>query len=191
MKYATSRYVLIKKRHYSSVDVDPYDDNPCIDDQGHSVVWNDEVVSSERLDRCVACGLTVMRRGEESTVEGYIICDIVSDSMEGAKQHGENRANQLIESVRPEVAELCKSLGVARLDLFGSMATGRAGPDSDVDVLVEFIDGKYRLLGEYMDLKWGLERIFDRDGDVVVERAIKNPYFKQSVEVTRRNIYAR
>jgi uncharacterized protein len=35
-----------------------------------------------------------------------------------------------------------RALGVARLALFGSVARNEAGPDSDVDLLVEFYPGK-------------------------------------------------
>jgi hypothetical protein len=41
----------------------------------------------------------------------------------------------------------------------------------------------------YFDLKEGLEIIFGRTVDVVVEDAIRNPYFKQSVDQNRVNIY--
>lgn len=74
--------------------------------------------------------------------------------------------------------------------MFGSATTDRFGPDSDVDVLVEFDPDAGDLFDRYFDLKEGLEQILGRDVDVVVERAMKNPYFKASIEHTRRNIYA-
>ena len=36
------------------------------------------------------------------------------------------------------LAELCRRHGVRRLSLFGSAATGKLGPESDLDFLVEF-----------------------------------------------------
>jgi predicted nucleotidyltransferase len=39
------------------------------------------------------------------------------------------------------LAELCRRHGIKRLSLFGSVLKGRAGPDSDVDMLVEFEPG--------------------------------------------------
>ena len=38
--------------------------------------------------------------------------------------------------------EFCRRHGIRRLALFGSMLRGTAGPDSDVDLLVEFDQGR-------------------------------------------------
>jgi uncharacterized protein len=40
------------------------------------------------------------------------------------------------------LVELCRRHRVRRLSLFGSMLKGSAGPDSDVDLLVEFEPGQ-------------------------------------------------
>ncbi len=37
-----------------------------------------------------------------------------------------------------ELAELCRGWHIRKLSLFGSTLRGEAGPDSDVDLLVEF-----------------------------------------------------
>jgi hypothetical protein len=39
---------------------------------------------------------------------------------------------------RARLADFCRRHHIRRLSLFGSVLTGRFGPDSDVDVLVEF-----------------------------------------------------
>ncbi len=39
------------------------------------------------------------------------------------------------------LAELCRRHGIARLSLFGSVLREDFGPDSDVDVLIEFLPG--------------------------------------------------
>ena len=184
----------MRRREYSNYDDDagtPWQDWPCVDEQGHSVVWGDIHDAGARMDRCVACGLAVAMGDGKSVVKGYQICGAVFDDVESVKRRGDEIASQLVERVRPEVAELCRSTRVSCLDMFGSMATGLAEPESDVDVLVKFIDDEYRLLREYFDLKWGLEKIFSRDVDVVVEGDFTNPYFKRSIERTRRNVYAR
>jgi len=41
--------------------------------------------------------------------------------------------------LRPQIDALCQRHHVRRLELFGSAATGRVGPDSDVDFLVDFV----------------------------------------------------
>jgi len=91
---------------------------------------------------------------------------------------------------KPAIISLCRRLQVKRLDIFGSATADGFGPESDVDVLVEFECNAGDLFDRYFDLKENLEQILGRDVDVVVERALKNPYFKASIEHTRKNIYA-
>ena len=91
-----------------------------------------------------------------------------------------------------ELEQLCRQHYVQRLDLFGSAAAGtyRLG-ESDLDFLVEF---KPLPPGAYADTYFGLlealERLFGQPVDLVVASAIKNPYFRQSVEQTRAPLYA-
>ena len=68
-------------------------------------------------------------------------------------------------------AELERQFGVASLALFGSVARDEAGPDSDVDVLVEFRETPG--LSEYMRLKWWLEERLERRVDLVMKGALK------------------
>ena len=96
-----------------------------------------------------------------------------------------------IEKRADEVKRLCLQYGVRRLDLFGSAATGPYDPEaSDLDFLVEF---QPAALDAYADAYFGLlealGRLFGRPVDLVVESAIKNPYFLQSVERTRTPVY--
>ena len=41
-----------------------------------------------------------------------------------------------------ELAEFCRTHGIRRLSLFGSVLKGTARPDSDIDLLVEFEPGR-------------------------------------------------
>lgn len=95
-----------------------------------------------------------------------------------------------IDQFRPEVARLCQQLKVRRLDLFGSAASDDLTTDSDVDILVQFDRDGGGLFNRYFDLKEGLEELFGREVDVVIEKSLKNPYFKANIERSRRNLYA-
>jgi predicted nucleotidyltransferase len=62
---------------------------------------------------------------------------------------------------------------------------------SDLDFLVEFqplSPGSYA--DAYFDLKEGLETLFQCPVDLIVESAIKNPYFLKSVQQSKRGLYA-
>ena len=94
---------------------------------------------------------------------------------------------------RAEIEALCRKLGVKRLDVFGSAATGDFKPEtSDLDFLVEFEDNAKGpgYAHHYFDLKDALEALFDRHVDLVVSSAIRNPYFRASAERSRVQLYA-
>jgi hypothetical protein len=95
-----------------------------------------------------------------------------------------------INELKPAICELCRHVRIKRLDIFGSAISGKLTAESDVDVLVQFDREPGDLFNRYFELKEGLEEIFGRKVDIVVEESLKNPYFKLSIERTRKNIYA-
>jgi predicted nucleotidyltransferase len=90
-----------------------------------------------------------------------------------------------------ELAALARRYGVARLELFGSAATGAFDPEtSDLDFLVEFENpGPEGKFNAYFGLLNELTALFGRPVDLVSIRAITNPYFRKGVNETRRTIY--
>jgi predicted nucleotidyltransferase len=93
---------------------------------------------------------------------------------------------------RAELEALCRRFDVLRLEVFGSAVTGAFNDESDLDFLVELrFDGSYGGYADrYFSLLEGLEDLFGRPVDLVVDSAIKNPFFRQSVEQTRVPLYA-
>jgi len=92
---------------------------------------------------------------------------------------------------REAVAELCRRYGVARLSLFGSALTAEFDPaTSDVDFLVEFADDSEGLFNAYFGLQEELERLLGRPVDLVMPKALENPYFAASVTRSREVVYA-
>jgi len=93
---------------------------------------------------------------------------------------------------RQAVEELCRRRHVRRLELFGSAATGQSfGPESDFDFLVEFeplVPSGYA--DAYFGLLEDLVELLGRPVDLVDDTAIKNPYFRQSVDQSRVLLYA-
>ena len=97
-----------------------------------------------------------------------------------------------ISSRREELRELCQRFHVRRLDLFGSAAGDDFDPArSDLDFLVEF---RPTPPGGYADaffgLKESLEQLFGRPVDLVAAAAIRNPFFRESVEGAKVPLYA-
>ena len=99
----------------------------------------------------------------------------------------------LIEDNRAAIVELCRRFNVARLEVFGSAADGEFDPArSDVDFLIEFAAGQdlSPWLTHYFDFRRELEGLLGRSVDLVMPKAMKNPYFIREVNRTRRVLYA-
>lgn len=97
-----------------------------------------------------------------------------------------------IEEHRVELVELCRRHHVLRLSLFGSATRDDFDLQrSDLDFLVDF---ESLPPGQYADAFFGLlqslERLFGRQVDLVVASAIRNPYFRQSIDQTKTLLYA-
>lgn len=97
-----------------------------------------------------------------------------------------------LESKRDAIVALCEKYGVHSLDLFGSAADDDWHPEkSDLDFVVVFRPQSGSSIADrYLGLAQDLERLFGRRVDVVTERAIRNPFFRRSVEANRVAVYA-
>lgn len=87
---------------------------------------------------------------------------------------------------------LCRRYKVNRLYAFGSVLTSKFNDDSDVDIPVDFnedIDHN-NYADNYFDFHSALRSLFGREVDLVDESAIRNPYFKEELEETKKLIYA-
>ena len=73
-----------------------------------------------------------------------------------------------------ESAGQIRSCGVRRLDLFGSMLRGDSGPESDVDVLVEFEPGA-KTYDNFLQLSLLLEEILGRRVELLTRESL-SPY---------------
>ncbi len=96
-----------------------------------------------------------------------------------------------INAYMDELAELCRKYGVKRLELFGSAARGDfTAQHSDVDFIVNFAEAHpLGAFEQYFGFKEALEQLFERSVDLVEEKAIRNPYFRQAIAQDRMMIY--
>lgn len=89
---------------------------------------------------------------------------------------------------------VCARHPVARLELFGSQATRQMRPDSDVDLLVEFLPDSNPGLLEMGALQDELERAVGRKVDLLSRRAVeksRNAYRRHSILARPVTLYAR
>ena len=96
----------------------------------------------------------------------------------------------LIENNNIEINKLCKAYKVKCLYAFGSILTNKFNIESDVDLIVDFLDlDVLDYSDNYYDLKFSLENIFKRNVDLLEEKAIKTPYFLNTINQNKILIY--
>jgi uncharacterized protein len=90
---------------------------------------------------------------------------------------------EVLQKIAAHDAEF-RAMGVVRLLLFGSVARGEEGPDSDVDFLVEF-DGRPVGYFHLFDVQRRLEQILQRKVDLLtvggLRREIRDEVMAEAV----------
>ncbi len=98
-----------------------------------------------------------------------------------------NSIEQHIESIK----QLCVKHKVKSLFVFGSLFTDRYTGSSDIDLLVEFETISLEQYADnYYDFKFALEKILEKQVDLLEMKAITNPYFRQAVDRSKQVVYA-
>lgn len=84
-----------------------------------------------------------------------------------------------------EIAELCRRYQIKELSLFGSAARGEMGPDSDIDLLVEFLPGTNVSLLRHFAAERELSELLRRKVDLVSKRALREPLRREIIPQAR------
>lgn len=89
-----------------------------------------------------------------------------------------------------DIAKLCENHKVRSLYAFGSVLTDSFNNESDIDLIVDFSNMEVEDYADnYFDFKFSLQDILKRPIDLLEEKAIKNPYFRQSINQQRLLVY--
>lgn len=89
-----------------------------------------------------------------------------------------------------QIQQLCEENKVKSLYAFGSVTRDDFNESSDIDLIVDFEEkDPFTYTDLYLNLKAKLETILKRQVDLLEERAIRNPLFKQQLENTKVKIY--
>lgn len=91
---------------------------------------------------------------------------------------------------RDSIRKFCETHGIRELALFGSVLRDDFGPESDVDVLVEFAPGHGPSLFHLLDLEQELSAILGRAVDLVSKRGL-NRHLKDRILAEREVLYGR
>ena len=97
------------------------------------------------------------------------------------KSRKHESASNVVQRIAGMRRELSERFTVSRIGVFGSFARGDAGPESDVDIIVELAEPTF---DHYMDLKFRLEEVLQRPVDLVMADTVKSrlkPIIEQEV----------
>lgn len=75
---------------------------------------------------------------------------------------------------KARIAEFCKRWNVSEFAIFGSALRADFRPDSDIDVLVSFVQGAKVSLFDMVLMQEELKQIFGRDVDLVSKRGVEH-----------------
>ena len=92
---------------------------------------------------------------------------------------------KILKQLNHNAEELKRNFTVRSIGLFGSLVRNEADEESDVDILVDFVEPTF---DHYMDLKIYLEKLFDKPVDLVIADTVK-PRLKPIIK--REVIYAK
>jgi len=99
--------------------------------------------------------------------------------------------HSMVQEHLPEIRRLCTRYRVRRLELFGSATTPSFDPAaSDIDLLVDFEELEGGYFDAYFGLREALEELLGLPVDLVMSRAVKNPYFLESIAASRTPLHA-
>jgi predicted nucleotidyltransferase len=95
-----------------------------------------------------------------------------------------------LQTYKQQIGLLCASHKVKSLHAFGSVLTPAFNAQSDIDLIVSFNDIELAEYADnYFDFKFSLEDLFNRPVDLLEEQAIRNPYFKATVDQKKELVY--
>ena len=87
-----------------------------------------------------------------------------------------------------ETAPRLRARGITRLSLFGSMARGKAGPDSDIDLLIEVDPDASLGFFDLFDIQEELGTLLGRPVQFAFSSAMR-PWLQNWIEKDRMGIY--
>jgi len=82
----------------------------------------------------------------------------------------QDTTSSVVQKIAGMRLELSERFTVKRIGVFGSFARGDAGPESDVDIVVELTEPTF---DHYIDLKFRLEDVLKRPVDLVMADTVK------------------
>ena len=101
-----------------------------------------------------------------------------------------DRASARLGISRDHIVRFCRRWMVAELAVFGSVLRDDFSPDSDIDVLVDFVPDASWSLFDISRMRLELSALFGHEADLVQRSGLRNPFRRRAILSTREVIYA-
>jgi predicted nucleotidyltransferase len=98
----------------------------------------------------------------------------------------------LIRQRKKKIEAFCRAWNVKELQVFGSVTTEHFRPDSDIDIIVDFLPGSHHTLLQLARMEEELEQIFGRRIDLLTRQAVeqsRNYIRKESILASMEKVY--
>ena len=99
---------------------------------------------------------------------------------------------QIIETYKVQITKLCEQYGVKSLYSFGSVNSEKFSSESDIDLVVDLNStDPLEYTENYFDLKFALEKLLQRQIDLLESKSIRNPFLKKKIDNSKVLVYGR
>ena len=146
------------------------------------------------LDRMTAAGILSMEKiGNQHHYQANPECPVFQElvSIVGKIMDGDGQFRAKLRVSRSALSQLARRYHIKRLSLFGSAARGELEDESDIDLLVEFEEGKAPSLGGMVSINEDFSALFGgRKVDIATPSILNNPYRKRAIEKDLEELYA-
>lgn len=97
----------------------------------------------------------------------------------------------ILETYKKTIADICKSLRIKRMYVFGSMATNLHNNGSDIDLLISFEDdlSPEEYSENYFTLHHKLRELLKKEIDIITEKSLSSPYFINTINKQKLLLY--
>lgn len=92
-------------------------------------------------------------------------------------------------AVLEALPEFCQRWKISEFSIFGSALRDDFGPESDVDVLIDFEEGVLHGIDEWIAMRDELEAMFGRKVDLVSRSSLRNPFRREAILKSRKVVY--
>lgn len=89
-----------------------------------------------------------------------------------------------------KIEDFCRRWKIKEMSLFGSALREDFSQESDIDILVSFLEDARWSLFDWVDMIEELKEITGRDVDLVERDSLRNPFRRRAILANKEVIYA-